>query len=200
MSITSLDNTLKTSLEPRAAAPAARLRCVRELSAAGIPVSVLMAPVIPGVNDEEIEDIAAASAAAGACSIGYVVLRLPYEVKDLFREWLDTHVPEKAARVMSSLATCAAAKTTTRNGANGRRAQGRSRTCCARRFELARQRNGLDGARMSQLSTDLFRDPNCGEPERHCSVDEASGDDGSRSRIGATIIAPNANQKRSTTS
>lgn len=94
LSITTLDNGLKTTLEPRAAGPAARLKCVRELAAAGVPVGVLMAPVIPGLNDDEIETIAAASAAAGASRMGYVLLRLPFEVKDLFREWLDTYVPD----------------------------------------------------------------------------------------------------------
>ena len=82
ISLTTLDNKLKTTLEPSAAGPAARLRCMRELTAAGIPVGVLMAPVIPGINDHEIEDIAAAAAEAGARSITYVLLRLPYEVKD----------------------------------------------------------------------------------------------------------------------
>ena len=103
ISLTTLDNSLKTTLEPRAAGPAARLRCMRELSAAGVPVGVLMAPVIPGLNDDEIEAIAQASAAAGARRIGYVLLRLPFEVKDLFREWLDTHQPERAGRVMKLL-------------------------------------------------------------------------------------------------
>lgn len=160
MSITSLDNTLKTSLEPRAAAPAARLRCVRELSAAGIPVSVLMAPVIPGVNDDEIEAVAAASAEAGARSLGYVVLRLPYEVKDLFREWLDTHVPEKAARVMSIIRDMRGGKDYDSAWSQRQKGTGPFANLLARRFELARQRNGLDSARMSKLRTDLFRNPN----------------------------------------
>jgi len=160
LSITTLDNGLKTSLEPRAAGPAARLRCVRELSAAGIPVSVLMAPVIPGINDEEIEAIAAASAQAGARSIGYVLLRLPYEVKDLFREWLDTHAPEKAGRVMKLIREMRGGKDYDSEWGQRKRGTGPFADLLSRRFELARQRHGLDSSRMPPLRTDQFRNPN----------------------------------------
>jgi len=143
-----------------AAGPAARLRCVRELSAAGIPVSVLMAPVIPGINDEEIEAIAAASAQAGARSIGYVLLRLPYEVKDLFREWLDTHAPEKAGRVMKLIREMRGGKDYDSEWGQRKRGTGPFADLLSRRFELARQRHGLDSSRMPPLRTDQFRNPN----------------------------------------
>ena len=101
VSITTLDANLKRTLEPRAPAPVARLGVVRKLNDAGIPVGVLVAPVIPAVNDHEIEAILEASAQAGAGSAGFVMLRLPYEVKVLFREWLTNHLPERAEHVMS---------------------------------------------------------------------------------------------------
>jgi DNA repair photolyase len=160
ISLTSLDNKLKTTLEPRAAGPAARLRCVRELSAAGIPVGVLMAPVIPGLNDEEIENIAAASAQAGARSIGYVLLRLPYEVKDLFKEWLETHAPDKANRVMSLVREMRGGREYDSQWRQRQTGTGPLAELLRRRFELARRRHDLDGSRMTALRTDLFRDPN----------------------------------------
>ena len=160
ISLTTLDNTLKTTLEPRAAGPAARLRCIRELASAGIPVGVMMAPVIPGLNDTEIEDIAAASADAGARSIGYVLLRLPYEVKDLFKEWLDIHAPERAGRVMQLLREMRGGREYDAQWNQRQTGTGPLADLLRRRFELARRRHDLDGARMPALCTDLFRDPN----------------------------------------
>jgi DNA repair photolyase len=101
VSITSLDDELKRTLEPRTASPAARLRLVRKLTDAGVPVTVNVAPVIPVVTDAEMESILAAARDAGAVDASYTMLRLPWEVKDLFREWLDTHHPDKADHVMS---------------------------------------------------------------------------------------------------
>ncbi|HET6472706.1 MAG TPA: PA0069 family radical SAM protein [Pseudomonadales bacterium] len=163
VSITTLDNRLKTTLEPRAAGPAARLRCVRELRAAGVPVSVLMAPVIPGLNDDEIEDVAAAVADAGARSLGYVLLRLPYELKDLFREWLDAHVPDKAGRVMKLLREMRGGRDYDSQWGQRQKGTGPLADLLARRFELARRRHNLDGSRTLSLRTDLFRDPNAAE-------------------------------------
>ena len=101
VSITTLDPWLARTLEPRAAAPHRRLQAVRRLAEAGIPVAVNVAPVIPFLNEPEIERIAQAAAEAGARSLHYTVLRLPWEVAPLFREWLQTHVPDRAARVMA---------------------------------------------------------------------------------------------------
>src|SRR5260221_7915603 len=101
VSITSLTNDIKRTLEPRAASPQARLRVVEQLARAGIPVGVLIAPVIPAITDHEMEDILAAAKQAGAGSAGYVLLRLPHEVKILFREWLGGHYPDRAKHVMS---------------------------------------------------------------------------------------------------
>ena len=101
ISITSLKDDVKRTLEPRAASPAARLRLVRRLTDAGVPAMVMVAPVIPAVTDAEMEDILAAAREAGALAAGYVLLRLPWEVKDLFQQWLEAHAPLKARHVMS---------------------------------------------------------------------------------------------------
>lgn len=101
VSITTLDSALSRKLEPRAAAPQRRLRTVQRLAQAGVPVGVNVAPIIPFLNEPEIEQIIAAAAQAGARSIHYTVVRLPWEVKPLFEEWLSHHVPDKAARIMA---------------------------------------------------------------------------------------------------
>lgn len=101
ISITSLDNSFSSKLEPRASSPRERLEAVRALSQAGIPVSVMTAPIIPGLNDREIPAILEAAAEAGAQRAGWVMLRLPYQIKDLFLEWLKRHVPDRAAHVES---------------------------------------------------------------------------------------------------
>jgi DNA repair photolyase len=103
VSVTTLDRSLARTLEPRAAAPQRRLQTIRALHEAGIPVGVLVAPVIPALNDAEIEAILAAVRDAGALSAGYVMLRLPHEVKDLFKGWLAQHAPHKAERVMNRI-------------------------------------------------------------------------------------------------
>ena len=101
VSVTTLDNDLARRLEPRASAPARRIEAIRRLAGAGVPVGVLVAPVIPFLTDSEMERILEASRDAGASHAGYVLLRLPYEVRDLFRNWLLNHYPLKAEHVMS---------------------------------------------------------------------------------------------------
>lgn len=101
MSITALDTELSRRMEPRATAPHRRIEAVQRLSAHGIPVSVLFAPVIPAINDQDMEQILERAHVAGARSAGYVILRLPHELKQLFQEWLETHYPLKAKRVMN---------------------------------------------------------------------------------------------------
>src|SRR5277367_6841905 len=101
LSITSLSDDIKRTLEPRTASPLARLRVIRELAQAGVPAGVLVAPVIPAITDHELEAILEQACAAGASSAGYVLLRLPHELKILFREWLNDHYPDRAAHVMS---------------------------------------------------------------------------------------------------
>ncbi len=101
MSVTTLDGRLARSMEPRASAPARRLEAVAGLSEAGVPVSVNFAPIIPALNDHEMEAVLEAARKAGACGAGYTLLRLPLEIADLFREWLEAHAPDRAARVLS---------------------------------------------------------------------------------------------------
>jgi DNA repair photolyase len=157
VSITTLDAALKRKLEPRAPSPAARLRAVRALQDAGVPVGVFVAPVIPAVTDHEIERILEAAALAGAQSAGYVLIRLPYEVKTLFREWLDAHLPERAEHVMSLIRA-------TRNGRENdprfgsrMRGEGAYAELIGRRFETACRRLGLLRQRGTRLSTQHFR-------------------------------------------
>src|SRR3984893_2753148 len=100
LSITSLTNEIKRTLEPRTASPQARLRVIQQLAEAGIPVGVLVAPVIPAITDHEMEDILGAARAAGATRAGYVLLRLPHEVKILFREWLADNETHRAKHLM----------------------------------------------------------------------------------------------------
>jgi DNA repair photolyase len=103
LSVTTLDPTLAQVMEPRASAPAARLEAIRELSGAGIPVGVLTAPVIPGLNDHEVPAILQAAADAGARFAGYVVLRLPHGLAELFETWLTQHVPERKERILGRI-------------------------------------------------------------------------------------------------
>ena len=101
ISVPTLKRSLKRVMEPRVPSAEARLQAISELVGAGVPVSVLYAPVIPAINDDEIEQVLDAAAGAGATQAAYIFLRLPHEVRDLFTEWLDTHFPDRAQRVMS---------------------------------------------------------------------------------------------------
>ena len=159
VSLTTLDSELKRVMEPRAASPQARLRVIRELSAAGICVGALIAPVIPLMNDPELEDLVAAAAQAGALRAGYVLLRLPHEIKDLFREWLAQHYPLRAAHVMSLVQSMRGGRDNDPRFGSRMRGTGPFAELLRRRFELACERAGLERGRMPPLSTVLFRPP-----------------------------------------
>ncbi len=159
VSITTLDADLKRTLEPRAAAPGVRLKLVRALSDAGVPVGVMVAPVIPGINDHEIEAIVAASAAAGARSIGYVLLRLPHEVKDIFAAWLDAHAPLKASRVMNLMRELHGGRVYESAFGRRQRGSGPFADLLKARFDAARRRAGLEGRESTSLRSDLFVPP-----------------------------------------
>ena len=103
ISVTTLDRRIARKMEPRAATPPRRLEAIKALSAAGVPVAVMVAPIVPAINDSEIERILAAAREAGASEAGYVLLRLPLEIKELFREWLQTEFPDRAARAINIL-------------------------------------------------------------------------------------------------
>ena len=158
LSITSLDDELKRSLEPRAAAPAARLRAMQQLHAAGIPVGVLVAPVIPVITEPELESILRACAKAGASSAGYVLLRLPHEVKELFRQWLVQHRPGEAAHVMSLIQQSRGGKDYDSRWGLRQRGQGAFADLLAQRFKIACRKLGLNQQRYP-LNCESFRPP-----------------------------------------
>jgi DNA repair photolyase len=162
VSITTLDAALKRTLEPRAPAPLARLHAVRALRDAAVPVGVLAAPIIPAVNDAELERIIDAAAQAGANTVGYVLLRLPFEVKDLFREWLQTHLPLRAEHVMSLVQSMRGGRDNDPRFGTRMRGEGPFADLIRRRFETATRRCGLSRTREVSLSTAHFRMP---EPE-----------------------------------
>ena len=157
ISITTLDRKLARTMEPRAATPPKRLETVRVLSEAGIPVTVMNAPIIPALNDAEIEAVLDASAEAGAVNAGYVMLRLPYELKDLFHEWLAEHYPDRAARVINILREMRGGKDYDAKWFERRRAKGAYANIIAKRFANAARRAGLNMRQRTQLRTDLFR-------------------------------------------
>ena len=142
LSITTLDNALSARLEPRASAPHARLRAMRALHQAGIPVGVMFAPVIPWVNEHMLEDVLQAAREAGARSAGYVLLRLPNEVAPLFRDWLQTHLPERAAHVMSAVRQSRGGKDYDARFGKRFSGEGVYAQLLARRFALAKKRFG----------------------------------------------------------
>lgn len=158
ISITTLDPKLARHLEPRAPTPPKRLETVKRLSEAGIPVTVMMAPIIPALNDEEIERVLDAAKASGAVSAGYVLLRLPYEIKDLFQEWLTEHRPDRANHVMSLVKSTRGGKAYEAEWGKRMIGDGVYAWTIGRRFELACKRLGLNEERKS-LRKDLFVPP-----------------------------------------
>jgi DNA repair photolyase len=165
VSVTTLDPQLKRILEPRAASAAARLHVIRSLKAAGVPVGVLVAPVIPAVNDHEIEHILAAVVEAGAQRAAYVMLRLPYEVKDLFREWLERHYPMRAAHVMSLVRDMRGGRDNDPNFGSRMVGSGAFAHLVRRRFDVACRKLALNTHRSPSLDTTLFRVPQPPHPQ-----------------------------------
>jgi DNA repair photolyase len=145
-------------MEPRAATPERRLDAVRRLSAAGVPVVVMFAPTIPGLNDHEMEAVLERSAAAGARGAGYVMLRLPLEIKDLFQEWLATDHPDRARRVMSLVRQMRGGLDYDLRWGARMKGEGPIADVTAQRFKAARRRYGLDGE-FEPLDTSAFRVP-----------------------------------------
>ena len=162
LSITTLDANIKRTLEPRAAAPQARLRAVRELAAAGVPTGVMVAPVIPALTDHEMESILEAAAGAGARWAGYVLLRLPYEVKDLFRDWLAEHYPDRAAHVMSLIREMRGGRDNDPRFGTRMRGTGPIAELLRNRFKLACRRLNLESSARHTPDTALFRPPGHG--------------------------------------
>ncbi|MEP9354254.1 PA0069 family radical SAM protein [Xanthobacter sp. KR7-65] len=158
ISITTLDPHLARTMEPRAASPHRRLATIRSLADAGIPTAVLTAPLIPALNDMEIERILDAAKAAGASEAGYVMLRLPLEIADLFQEWLVTNFPDKARHVQSLVRQMHGGKDYDSTFGKRQRGEGPYAWTVGRRFEIAARRLGLAG-RGLKLTTAHFRRP-----------------------------------------
>jgi DNA repair photolyase len=161
LSVTTLDRKLARAMEPRAATPDRRIEALRLLSAAGIPTTVMVAPVIPAMNESEIERILEVAAAAGVKEAGYVLLRLPLEVKEVFKEFLAREYPDRAKHVMSVIRSMRGGKDYDAKWGERMRGKGPYAWQISRRFELATKRLGLNGERR-RLRTDLFVPPAAG--------------------------------------
>jgi DNA repair photolyase len=158
VSVTTLDRELSRRMEPRASTPRRRLDAIRQLAEAGIHVGVMTAPVIPALTDHELESLLEAAAGAGAISAGYVMLRLPFEIKDLFREWLESHAPLKADHVISRVMQLRGGRLNDPEFGSRMTGQGVDAQLIARRFRLACQRLGLNRNDWS-LDLSQFRVP-----------------------------------------
>jgi DNA repair photolyase len=158
LSVTTLDRKLARTMEPRAATPAKRLEAIRMLTEAGIPASVMVAPVIPGLNDHEIERVLDAARAAGAREAGYVALRLPLEVSPIFKDWLLRHYPDRYRHVMSLVRSMRGGKDYDSEWGKRMKGAGPYAWQIGRRFELAAAKLGLNRGK-TRLTTDLFKAP-----------------------------------------
>jgi len=158
ISVTTLDRQLSHLMEPRAAVPERRLKTIRRLSAAGIPTGVLFAPVIPFLNDGELEQVLAACAEAGARSAAYVLLRLPLEVAELFEQWLQQHYPMKADRIMQRVRDCRQGRVYAADFGQRMTGSGEFAELIAKRFALAEKKQQLN-RRPRGLDNSQFRVP-----------------------------------------
>ncbi len=166
VSLTTLDDALKRTLEPRAAAPRARLRVLGELAAAGVPVGALLAPLIPALNDHEMEALLEAAAGHGATHAGYLLVRLPFELGQLFEQWLREHYPERADRVLNLLRELRGGRLNDPRFGHRMRGEGAYAQMLAARFATGCRRHGLQRGGGPQLDTGRFlHDPRA--PRQH---------------------------------
>ncbi len=159
ISVTTLDPTLTPKLEPRAALPAMRLRAIEELTAAGVPVGVLVAPVIPAITDHEMPAILAAARKAGAVTAGYVPLRLPFAVSALFEDWLTRHFPDRKEKVLNQIRSLRGGKLNDPNFGSRMRGEGIFAEQFKKMFAVASRKAGFDKVRPKDLSIAAFRRP-----------------------------------------
>jgi DNA repair photolyase len=163
ISVNNLDHDIARRLEPRCVAPQRRIAAIRTLAQAGVPVGVLVAPVIPFLTDDQIEAVLEAAFAAGATQAGYVLLRLPYEVKTLFRDWLERHYPLKANHVMSRVHAMRGGRDNDPQFGSRMRGEGEFAALLAQRFAIAKRRIGFESRdrmlRNAALDTTQFRVP-----------------------------------------
>jgi DNA repair photolyase len=169
LSITTLNPSLARAMEPRAASPARRLAAITGLQAAGIPTGVLACPMIPGLNDSELESILEAAAKAGAASAGSLLLRLPHELGALFTEWLNLHLPDRAAHVLSLIRQSRAGNLNDSNFHTRFKGSGPYAELLAQRFARAARQHGLN-AEKPPLTTTLFAVPNTRPAETQLSL------------------------------
>jgi DNA repair photolyase len=153
-----MDHKLSRKMEPRASSPARRLEAIRLLSEAGVPVSVCASPMIPAINDMELERILDAAAAQGAKSASMILLRLPGEVREVFREWLLRHFPDRVRHVLALVRDTRGGRDNDPRFGSRMSGEGPYATLLRQRFDKARQRYGLD-ARLPGLRSDLFVAP-----------------------------------------
>ena len=158
LSVTTLDADLARRMEPRAATPMRRLETLRRLSQAGVPTTVMVAPIIPALNDSEIERILDAAQAAGVKEAGYVLLRLPLEVRDLFNEWLKANYPDRANHVFKLIRDMRGGKDYDSEWGTRMKGTGPYAWMLGRRFEIACEKLGLNVTKR-KLTTELFRAP-----------------------------------------
>ena len=166
VSVTSMQQKIKSTLEPRATSPAKRLHAIRSLAAAGIATGVMVAPVIPAITDHEMETIMEQAYDAGAAFAGYTLLRLPHELKTVFQEWLQTHYPDRAEHVMSLLRQSYGDKIYNSEWGLRGRGRGAYADILAQRFDKACTRIGYTNRYATELNTDIFRVP--GVQEQLC--------------------------------
>lgn len=164
LSVTTLDHRLARKMEPRASTPARRLEALGLLSRAGIPTGVMVAPVIPGLTDHELEPILEAAENAGARTAGYILLRLPLEIKELARGWLDENVPDRASRVIRLIREARGGKDYDATFGTRMRGTGPYADLVEQRFRKAARRFGLDRP-LPPLRTDLFERPEKPSPQ-----------------------------------
>ena len=161
VSVTTLDGRLARAMEPRAAAPARRLAAIGGLAAAGVPVTVMAAPMIPALNDAELERILEAATDSGAKAAAYILLRLPRELTVLFTEWLEAHYPDRARRVLNQVRACRGGALYASGFGSRMKGTGVFAELLAKRFDVACKRLGLNASRAAEgaLDTRLFRRP-----------------------------------------
>ena len=160
VSVPTMDDRLKRLLEPRVPSAAIRFRLIEDLHAAGVPVSLLMAPIIPAVTDSEIESVVGRAAAAGAVHATWILLRLPHELKQMFIEWLEVHMPDRAGHVMSLLRQAGGGKVYDNRFGVRQRGRGPYASMINQRFTTACKRNGIiSGRNREWLDCSQFRPP-----------------------------------------
>ena len=159
VSVTTLDHGIARRMEPRASSPARRIETIRELADAGVPCGVMVAPVIPFLTDDGVERVLEAAAGAGATRAGYVLLRMPYEVKELFKDWLKHHYPLKADHVIGRLRAMRAGRDNDPGFGSRMRGQGLLADLLEQRFAKACRRLGLEAGGRGGLDTRQFRPP-----------------------------------------